>query len=133
MYSLRTVALLITSLLLNPNAPNCLRSRFQFLSDLRGPLGRFTRAPLYDSRVPFSHSNSGKSTLAYTDTKLFKDLSSDLKEFSTLPSLLTSKSSLPSLKSKLRNLFLSRLFSAEHLEDLLCWNCRYSLHCNCFS
>ena len=86
-------------MLLNPNAPNGLKNRFLFLSDLRGPLGRFTRASLYDLKVPFPHRNSGKRTQTYTSAKHFNDLSSDLKEFSTFPSLLISKSFLSSLKS----------------------------------
>ena len=44
-------------------------------------LGSFTRASLYDLKVPCPNSNSGRRTLAYTATKLFNDLSSDLKEF----------------------------------------------------
>ena len=93
-------------LLLNPNAPkNC---RFQFLCDSRGPLGRFTRASLYDLKVPCPHSNSGKRTLAYSATKHFKDLSSELKEFSISSSPLIFKFLPSSLKSKLRSLFLSR-------------------------
>ena len=118
---------------LNPNAPKCLRNRFQFLCDSRGPLGRFTRASLYDLKVPCPHSNSGKRTLAYSATKLFNDLSSDLKEFSISSSPLIFKFLPSSLKSKLRSLFLSRLSSAEHLEDLLYSTCRYSIHCHCFS
>ena len=54
---------LLFIVLLNPNAPKCLRNRFQFLSDSRGPLGRYTRAFLYDLKVPFPHSNSAKRTL----------------------------------------------------------------------
>ena len=114
-------------------APKYLRNRFQFLCDSRGPLGRFTRASLYDLKVPCPHSNSGKRTLAYTATKLFNDLSSDLKEFSISSSPLIFKFLPSSLKSKLRSLFFSRLSSAEHLEDLLCSTCRYSIHCHCFS
>ena len=124
---------LLFILLLNPNAPKCLRNRFQFLCDSRGPLGRFTRASLYDLKVPSPHSNSAKRTLAYTATKLFNDLSSDLKEFSISPSPLIFKFLPSSLESKLRSLFFSRLSSAEHLEDLLCSTCRYSIHCHCFS
>lgn len=124
---------LLFIVLLNPNAPKCLRNRFQFLCDSRGPLGRFTRASLYDLKVPCPHSNSGKRTLAYTATKLFNDLSSDLKEFSISSSPLIFKFLPSSLKSKLRSLFFSRLSSAEHLEDLLCSTCRYSIHCHCFS
>ena len=124
---------LLFIVLLNPNAPKCLRNRFQFLCDSRGPLGRFTRASLYDLKVPCPHSNSGKRTLAYSATKLFNDLSSDLKEFSISSSPLIFKFLPSSLKSKLRSLFLSRLSSAEHLEDLLCSTCRYSVHCHCFS
>ena len=73
---------LLFIVLLNPNARKCLSNRCQFLCDSRGPLGRFTRASLYDLKVPCPHNNSGKRTLAYTATELFNDLSSDLKEFS---------------------------------------------------
>ena len=82
--------------------------------------------------MPCPHSNSGKRTLAYTATKLFNDLSSDLKEFSISSSPLIFKFLPSSRKSKLRSLFFSRLSSAEHLEDLLCSTCRYSIHCHCF-
>ena len=92
----------------------------------------FTRTSLYDLKVPFPHSNSGKRTLAYSATKLFNDLSSDLKEFSISSSLI-SKFLPVSLKSKLRSLFLSHLSSAEHLEELLCSTCRYFINCHCFS
>ena len=121
---------LLFIVLLNQNAPRSLRNRFQFLSDSRAPLGRFTRASLYDLKVPFPHSNSGKRTLAYTATKLFNDFSSDLKEFSISSSSLISKFLPASLKSKLRNLFLSHLSSTEHLEELLCSTCRYFTRSN---
>ena len=98
---------LLFIVLLNRNAPKCLRNRFQFLCDSRGPLGRFTRASLYDLKVPCPHSNSGKRTLAYTATKLFNDLRSDLKEFSISSSPLIFKFLPPCLKSKLRSLFFS--------------------------
>ena len=39
---------LLFIVLLNPNAPKCLRNRFQFLCDSRGPLGRFTREKMRD-------------------------------------------------------------------------------------
>ena len=90
---------LLFIVLLNPNAPKCLRNRFQFLCDSRGPLGRFTRASLYDLKVPCPHSNSGKRTLAHSATKLFNDLSSDLKEFSISSSPLIFKFLSSSLKS----------------------------------
>ena len=41
---------------------------------------------------------------------------------------------LPSfLKTNIRNLFPTRLSSAEHLEDLLCSICCYSIYCKCSS
>ena len=55
---------LLFIVLLSPNSPKCFRNRFQFLCDSRGPLGRFTRASLYDLKVPCPRSNSGKRTLA---------------------------------------------------------------------
>ena len=103
-------AFLLFSNLRNPNAPNYLRNRFQFLSDSRGPLGRYIRASLFNLKVPYPQGNSGKRALAYSATKLFNELSSDLKEFSTYSSPPTFKF-LPSFhKSNLRNLFLSRLY-----------------------
>ena len=124
---------LLLIVLLNPNAPRSLRNTFYFLSDSRGPLGRFTRASLCDLKVPFPHSNSGKRTLAYSATKLLNDLSSDLKEFSISSSSLICKFPPASLKSKLQSLFLSRLSSAKHLKELLCSTCRYSINFHCFS
>ena len=100
---------------------------------LRVDLWAVLQEPLYDLNVPCPHSNSGKRTMAYSATKLFNDLSSDLKEFSISSSPLIFKFLPSSLKSKLRSLFFSRLSSAEHLEDLLCSTCRYSIHCYCFS
>ena len=97
-------AFLLFSILRNPNAPNYLRNRFQFLSDSRGPLGRYIWASLFNLKVPYPQVNSGKRTLAYSATKLFNELSSDLKEFSTSSSPPTFKF-LPSFhKSNLRNL-----------------------------
>ena len=111
---------LLLIVLLNPNAPRSLRNTFYFLSDSRGPLGRFTRASLCDLKVPFPNSNSGKRTLAYSATKFLNDLiSSDLKEFSISSSSLICKFPPASLKSKLQSLFLSRLSSAKHLKELL--------------
>ena len=84
-----------------------------------------TRASLYDLKVPYPHSNSGKRTLAYSASKHFNDLNSDLREYFTASSPRTSKSLnsiLSSIKCKLGNLFLSRLSSTEHLEDLLFLN-----------
>ena len=79
--------------------------RFQLLSVSRGPLGRLTRASLYDLKVPYPHSNSGKRALAYSAFKLFNDFNSDVKEYFTTSSLRTS-SILSSSKCELPNLFL---------------------------
>ena len=123
---------LLFSILRNPNAPNYLRNRFQFLSDSREPLGPFTRASLFNLKVPYLQGNSGERTLAYSATKLFNKLSSDLKEFSFF--FCADIKFLPSFpRSDLRNLFLSRLSSVEHLEDLLCLIYCYSIHCKCSS
>ena len=111
--------------LLNPSAPKCLKNRFQLLSVSRGPLGHLTTASLYDLKVPYPHSNSGKRTLAYSASKHFNDLNSDLREYFTASSPRTSKSLnsiLSSIKCQLGNLFLSRLSSTEHLEHLLLLN-----------
>ena len=95
---------LLFIVLLNPNAPKCLRNRFQFLCDSRGPLGRFTRASLYDLKVPCPHSNSGKRTLAYTATKLFNDLSFDLREEGRNLNISGEEEIENSFKSELRSL-----------------------------
>ena len=51
----------------------------------------YTRASLYDLKVPYPRGNSGKRTLAYSATKFLNELSSDLKEFSTSSSPPTFK------------------------------------------
>ena len=62
---------LLFIVLLNPNAPKCLRNRFQFLCDSRGPEWAVLQASLYDLKVPCPHNNSGKRTLACSATRLF--------------------------------------------------------------
>ena len=90
----RTIFLLF-NFLLNLRAPKCVKNRFQLLSVSRGPLGHLTRASLYDLKVPYPHSNSGKRTLAYSASKHFNDLNSHLREYFTASSPRTSKSSPP--------------------------------------
>ena len=98
----------------------------------------WTSGPFYKSlslrlgAIP--HSNSGKRTLAYTATKLFNDLSSDLKEFSISSSPLILKF-LPSLLSLNYEVCFSHAYHRPNTwsRDLLCSTCRYSIHCHCFS
>ena len=106
----RTIFLLF-NFLLNPSAPKCLKNGFQLLSISREPLGHLTRASLYDLKVRYPHSNSGKRTLAYSASKHFNDLNSEHREYFTASSPQTSRSLnsiLSSIKCKLGNLFLSR-------------------------
>ena len=82
--------------------------------------GPLYKSPLYDLKMPYPHGNSGKRTLAYSATKLFNELSSDLREFSTSSSPPTFKFIPSSHKSKLRNLFLLRLSSARSTWRIYC-------------
>ena len=59
---------------------------FDFLFDSRGPLSCYTRASLFDLKVPYPQCNPGKRTHAYSATKFFNDL----KEFSASSSPLLS-------------------------------------------
>lgn len=132
------VLMLLFNVLLNPVAPVCLKNLFTFISDLRGDSTRRTRASLYDLRVPYPRSESGKRTLAYTTSKLFNVLPSDFKQnlsscYSSILSAESRSSTLSSFKVRLRKMLLSKLATVDHLEDLLCSKCRYALNCTCYS
>ena len=69
---LRKLVLLFT-ILNNPDAPLCLKRKFNFLSSVRST-GLRTRACAYNLQAPYHRSNSGKGTFAYSAATLFNCL-----------------------------------------------------------
>ena len=66
------------TILHNPDAPFCLKRKFNFLSSVRST-GLRTRACAFNLQVPYPRSNSGKRTFAYSAATLFNCLDTDLK------------------------------------------------------
>ena len=75
---LRKLVLLFT-ILNNPDAPLCLKRKFNFLSSVRST-GLHTRACASNLQVSYPQSNSGKRTSAYSAATLFNCLDTDLKQ-----------------------------------------------------
>ena len=75
---LRKLVILFT-ILNNPDAPLCLKRKFNFLSSVRSA-GLRTRACAFNLHVPYPRSNSGKCTFAYSAATLFNCLDTDLKQ-----------------------------------------------------
>ena len=103
------------------------------------PLGSFysllsSKENAFNLQVPYTRSNSGKRTFAYSAATLFNCLDTDLKQIVCVSSSsIIFSSRLNNFKHKLFILFLkfaSRL-SVSHLEELMCHGCRFSLYCNC--
>ena len=67
------------SILNNPDAPLCLKRKFNSLSSLRST-GLRTRSCAFDLQVPFLWSNSEKRTFAFSAATLFYCLDTDLKQ-----------------------------------------------------
>ena len=67
------------SILNNPDAPLCLKRKFNSLSSLRST-GLRTRSCAFDLQVPFLRSNSEKRTFAFSAATLFYCLDTDLKQ-----------------------------------------------------
>ena len=67
---LRKLVLLFT-ILNNPDAPLCLKRKFNSLSFVRST-GLRIRACAFNLQVPFPRSNSGKRKFAYSAATLFK-------------------------------------------------------------
>ena len=127
---LRKLVLLFT-ILNNPNAPLCLKRKFNFLSSVRSA-GLRTRACAFNLQVPYPRSNSGKRTFAYSAATLFNCLNTDLKQIAcAFPSPITLSSRLNNFKHKLLILFIKFASNVLHLEQLMCHECRFSLYCNC--
>ena len=67
------------SILNNPDAPLCLKRKFNSLSSLRST-GLRTRSCAFNLQVPFLRSNSEKRTFAFSAATLFYCLDTDLKQ-----------------------------------------------------
>ena len=119
------------TILNNPDAPFCLKRKFNFLSSIRSA-GLRTRACAFNLQVPYPRSNSGKGTFAYSAATLFNCLDTDIKQIACVsPSSIIFSSRLNNFKHKLFILFLKFASSVSHLEALMCHGCRFSLYCNC--
>ena len=67
------------SILNNPDAPLCLKRKFNSLSSLRST-GLRTRSCAFNLQVPFLRSYSEKRTFAFSAATLFNCLDTDLKQ-----------------------------------------------------
>ena len=90
------------------------------------------RACAFNLQVPYPQSNSGKRTFAYSAATLFNCLDTDIKQIACAsPSCIIYSSRLNNFKHKLFILFLKFASNVSHLEELMCYDCRFSLYCNC--
>lgn len=122
---------LLFSVLLNPDAPSCFKKKFQCLSVRRSAVGCPTRASAFDLMVPHPRTNSLKRTYGYSAAVLFNALDTEFKQLVNISSPFLLNSRLLAIKHKLRALFFPRLLLCDHLEQLICFNCRFLLFCNC--
>ena len=67
------------SILNNPDAPLCLKRKFNSLSSVHST-GLRTRSCAFNLQVPFPQSNSEKRTFAFSAATLFNCLDTDLKQ-----------------------------------------------------
>ena len=113
------------TILNNPDAPLCFQSKFNFLSSVRST-GLRTRACAFNLQVPYPRSNSGKHTFAYSVATLFNCRDSGLKRIVCVsPSSIIYSSRLNNFKHKLFILFLKFASNVFHLEELMCYDCRF--------
>ena len=121
---LRKLVLLFT-ILNNPDASLCLQRKFNFLSSVRST-GLRTRACAFNLQVPYPRSNSGKRTFGYSAATLFNCLDTDLKQIACVsPTFIIYSSRLNNFKQKLFILFLKFASNVSHLEELMCYDCRF--------
>ena len=126
----RQLVLLFT-ILNDPDAPLCLQRKFSFLSSVRST-GLDTRACAFNLQASYSRSNSGKRTFAYPAATLFNCRDGDLKRTACVSSSsIIYSSKLNNFKHKLFILFLKFASNVSHLEELMCYDCRFSLYCTC--
>ena len=94
------------SILNNPDAPLCLKRKFNSLSSVHST-GLRTRSCAFNLQVPFPQSNSEKRTFAFSAATLFNCLDTDLKQIVSVSLSSTIFSSkLSNFKHRLRILFL---------------------------
>ena len=93
----------------------------QNTSGKRGPVGR-----------EFHVWSSCFSLSLLSAATLFNCLDTDLKQNACVsPSSTIFSSRLNNFKHKLFILFLKFASNVSHLEELMCYDCRFSLYCNC--
>ena len=89
-----------------------------------------TAALIIDHQLDFT--NTGKRAFAYSAAILFSCLDTDLKQIARVsPSSSIFSSRLNNFKHKLLILFLKFASNIPYLEELMCYDCRFSLYCNC--
>ena len=94
------------SILNNPDAPLCLKRKFNSLSSVR-LTGLRIRTCAFNLQVPFPRSNSGKRKFAYSAATLFNSLDTDLERIASVSLSSTIFSSkLNHFKHRVRILFL---------------------------
>ena len=114
---------LLFSILLNPEAPLCLKEKFSFVSANSAHMTR--GATSGNLVVPQPQTNSGKYMFSFSAAILFNALPLEIKQLVRTP--LVSLNALISfsafLKHKLRELFIQKLNSIAYLEVLCCFAC----------
>ena len=94
--------------------------------------GLHSRACAFNLQVPYPRFNSGKRTFVYSAATLFNCLDTDLKQIACIsPFSIIFLSRLNNCKHKLFILFLKFASNVSQLEELMCYDCRFSLYCNC--
>ena len=114
---LRKLVLLFT-ILNNPDAPLCLKRKFNFLCSVRST-GLRTRACAFKLQVPYPRSNSRKRAFAYSAATLFNCLDTDLKQNACVSPSIIFSSRLNNFKHKFFILFLKFASNVSHLEELM--------------
>ena len=106
-------------------APLCLKEKFSFVSANSAHMTR--GAASGNLVVPQPRTNSGKCMFSFTAAILFNALPLEIKQLVRTP--LVSPNALISFsaffKRKLRELFIQKLNSVAHLEELCCFACRF--------
>ena len=77
-------------------------------------------------------NDDGNGSKNFTQKRKFDYLDTDLKQIACVsPSCIIYSSRLNNFKHKLFILFLKFASNVSHLEELMCYDCRFSLYCNC--
>ena len=119
------------SILNNPDAPLCLKRKFNSLSSLCST-GLRTRSCAFNLQVPFLRSNSEKRTFAFSAATLFNCLDTDLKQIVSVSlSFTIFFIQIKQFQHKLLILFVKSASNVSRLEELMYYDCRFSLYCDC--